>query len=61
MERLTRAEAAVGAGTLAKLKDLNILIVGCQGTGVETAKNLILSNVGSVMVWDPEPAVKATF
>jgi hypothetical protein len=27
------------------------------GTGVETAKNLILSNVGSVMVWDPAPAV----
>ena len=25
------------------------------GAGVETAKNLILSNVGAVMVWDPEP------
>ena len=30
-ERLTRAAAAVGAETLAKLKDLNILVIGCKG------------------------------
>ena len=30
-ERLTRAAAAVGAETLAKLKDLNVLVVGCRG------------------------------
>jgi len=54
-ERLTRAAAAVGAETLAKLKDLNILVIGCKGTGIETAKNLILSNVGSVMVHDNGP------
>lgn len=30
-ERLTRAAAAVGAETIAKLKHLNILIVGCRG------------------------------
>mmetsp|Transcript_30781 Transcript_30781/g.80546 ORF Transcript_30781/g.80546 Transcript_30781/m.80546 type:complete len:1703 (+) Transcript_30781:130-5238(+) len=55
-ERLTRAAAAIGAEAMAKLKDLNILVVGCRGTGVETAKNLILSNVGAVVVHDPHPA-----
>jgi tRNA A37 threonylcarbamoyladenosine dehydratase len=53
-DRVDRQKAAFGAETLAKLKDLNILIVGLRGTGVETAKNLILSNVGAVVVWDPE-------
>ena len=30
-ERLTRAAAAQGAENLAKLKDLNVLIIGCTG------------------------------
>lgn len=55
--RIDRQKAAFGADTLAKLKDINVLIVGLRGTGVETAKNLILSNVGGVTVWDPEPTV----
>ena len=54
--RLSRAAAAFGAETMAKLKDLNILIVGLRGVGVETAKNLILSNVGAVVVRDPAAA-----
>jgi ubiquitin-activating enzyme E1 len=54
-ERIDRQKAAFGAETLAKLKDINVLIVGLRGVGVESAKNLILSNVGSVVVWDPEP------
>ena len=54
-DRLDRQKAAFGAETLSKLKDLNVLIVGCRGVGVEAAKNLILTNVGSVTVWDPEP------
>ena len=29
--------------------------------GVETAKNLILSNVGGVWVWDPEATVRVLF
>ena len=48
---------------MARLKDLNVLIVGCGGVGVETAKNLILSNVGGVLVWDPttcRPADRGT-
>ena len=53
--RIDRQKAAFGAETLAKLKDLNVLVVGQRGVGVEAAKNLILSNVGAVVVWDPEP------
>eukprot|EP00929_Paragymnodinium_shiwhaense_P064671 TRINITY_DN3242_c0_g1_i1.p1 TRINITY_DN3242_c0_g1~~TRINITY_DN3242_c0_g1_i1.p1 ORF type:complete len:1240 (+),score=397.46 TRINITY_DN3242_c0_g1_i1:75-3794(+) len=55
-DRLSRQAAAFGGETTARLKDLNVLIVGCRGVGVETAKNLILCNVGSVRVWDPAPA-----
>lgn len=31
---------------------LNVLIVSCKGVCVEVAKNLILSNVGAMVVWD---------
>jgi ubiquitin-activating enzyme E1 len=55
-DRLSRAQAAFGGETLARMKDLNVLLLGCRGVGVETAKNLILSNVGNVTVWDPVPA-----
>jgi ubiquitin-activating enzyme E1 len=41
-----------GGDTVARLKDLNVLIIGAQGVGVETAKNLILSNVGGVVLND---------
>ncbi|KAL7550696.1 hypothetical protein ACHAWF_013915 [Thalassiosira exigua] len=51
-ERIDRQKAAFGGDTIARLKDLNVLIVGCAGVGVETAKNLILSNVGGVALWD---------
>lgn len=55
-DRLSRQHAAFGGDTVARLKDLNVLIIGCRGVGVEAAKNLILTNVGSVSVWDPTPA-----
>ena len=32
---------------------MNVLIVGCQGLGVETAKNLILAGPKSVTIYDP--------
>ena len=44
------------AHRLAKMKDINVLVIGMRGVGVETAKNLILSNVGSVTVHDPATA-----
>ena len=52
-ERIDRQKAAFGGDTISRLKDLNVLMIGCQGVGVETAKNLILTNVGGVLVWDP--------
>eukprot|EP00913_Durusdinium_trenchii_P008426 g7913.t1 len=54
-DRLSRAQAAFGGETMARMKDINVLILGCRGVGVEAAKNLILSNVGSVTIWDPAP------
>jgi ubiquitin-activating enzyme E1 len=51
-ERIDRQKAAFGGDTVARLKDLNVLIIGVQGVGVETAKNLILSNVGGVVLND---------
>ena len=54
-ERIDRQKAAFGGDTVARIKDLHCCIIGCQGVGVETAKNLILSNVGSVTLYDPTP------
>jgi hypothetical protein len=53
-KRTDRMAAEFGAETMQKLKDLNIFVIGLRGVGVETAKNLILSNVGGIVVWDPE-------
>ena len=52
-ERIDRQKAAFGGDTISRLKDLNVLIMGCQGVGVETAKNVILSNIGGCLVYDP--------
>ena len=56
-ERIDRQKAAYGAESVARIKDLHVLVLGMQGVGVETAKNLILSNVGSVTLWDPLPTL----
>jgi ubiquitin-activating enzyme E1 len=53
-ERIDRQKAAYGGDTVQRLKDLNVLIVGCRGVGIEAAKNLILSNVGGVVLYDDE-------
>ena len=58
-ERIDRQKAAFGGETISRLKDLNVLVIGCQGVGVETSKNLILSNVGGVLVYDPYPCTIA--
>lgn len=39
--------------TMGKLIKMNVLIVGCRGVGVETAKNLILAGPASVTLYDP--------
>lgn len=38
--------------TMGKLIKMNVLIVGCRGVGVETAKNLILAGPASVTIFD---------
>ena len=43
----------LGLDTMTKISNLNILIIGCRGLGAETAKNLILTNVKSVTLYDP--------
>lgn len=58
-ERIDRQKAAFGGDTVARLKDLNVLIIGAKGVGVETAKNLILSNVGGVVLCDTGTCVAA--
>eukprot|EP00546_Thalassionema_frauenfeldii_P018444 CAMPEP_0178900650 /NCGR_PEP_ID=MMETSP0786-20121207/3584_1 /TAXON_ID=186022 /ORGANISM="Thalassionema frauenfeldii, Strain CCMP 1798" /LENGTH=1237 /DNA_ID=CAMNT_0020571663 /DNA_START=42 /DNA_END=3756 /DNA_ORIENTATION=+ len=58
-ERIDRQKASFGEETISRLKDLNVLILGCRGVGVETAKNLILSNVGGVLIVDEDPAKMA--
>lgn len=38
---------------MGKLIKMNVLLVGCRGLGVETAKNLILAGPASVTIFDP--------
>ena len=49
-------EGEYGARMLGALKQMDVLIVGLRGLGVETAKNLILAGPHSVTLYDPQPA-----
>ena len=40
---------------MGKLMKMNVLLIGCRGVGVETAKNLILAGPASVTIFDPTP------
>lgn len=39
--------------TMGKLIKMHVLIIGCRGLGVETAKNLTLAGPASVTIFDP--------
>jgi len=54
-DRMSRTAGALGMKMLKNLRSLNVLICGCRGVGVETAKNLILTGPKSVTIWDREP------
>ena len=41
-----------GIETMSKLQNLKVLIIGMRGTGIEIAKNLILSGVKQVKIYD---------
>ena len=51
----SRQIGTFGIETMGKLIKMNVLIVGCRGLGVETAKNLILAGPASVTIYDPFP------
>lgn len=49
----SRQIGTFGLETMGKLIQMNVLIVGLRGLGVETAKNLILAGPRSVTLFDP--------
>jgi ubiquitin-activating enzyme E1 len=49
----SRQIGTFGMETMGKLIKMNVLLVGCRGLGVETAKNLILAGPASVNIYDP--------
>lgn len=55
MNLYSRQIGAYGVELMGKLVKLKVLIVGCKGVGVETAKNLILAGPNTVTVYDNEP------
>eukprot|EP01091_Cochliopodium_minus_P012481 TRINITY_DN3789_c0_g1_i2.p1 TRINITY_DN3789_c0_g1~~TRINITY_DN3789_c0_g1_i2.p1 ORF type:complete len:722 (+),score=198.33 TRINITY_DN3789_c0_g1_i2:33-2198(+) len=52
LEKLNRVVYVLGLDTIVSLSKLNVFIYGLSGLGVEIAKNVILGNVNSVMVYD---------
>ena len=54
-EDLSRMEGEYGARMIGKLKQMDVLIVGLKGLGVEVAKNLILAGPHSVTLYDQQP------
>ena len=52
----SRNEAALGKETILALQNLKVLVIGCRGSGCETAKNMVLVGPSQVCVWDPAPA-----
>ena len=53
MNLYSRQIGTFGMETMGKLIKMNLLIIGCRGLGVETAKNLILAGPASVTLYDP--------
>mmetsp|Transcript_19304 Transcript_19304/g.32297 ORF Transcript_19304/g.32297 Transcript_19304/m.32297 type:complete len:1139 (-) Transcript_19304:598-4014(-) len=52
MDRYSRQIGAYGVEAMAKLVKMKVLIVGLTGTGIETAKNLVLAGPGGVTIMD---------
>ena len=56
MDLYSRQIGTYGLETMGRLISMRVVIVGLQGVGVETAKNLVLAGPGSVVLCDDEPA-----
>jgi ubiquitin-activating enzyme E1 len=54
MDAQSRTLASLGVGLMKWLRAHSVLILGLQGVGVETAKNIILAGPANVVVWDPQ-------
>jgi len=50
----SRQIGTYGEDTMNRIKDLNILILGLKGIGVEVAKNIILTGPKRVSIYDPD-------
>ena len=55
MDLYSRQIGAYGIETMGRLVNMRVVLVGLQGVGVETAKNLILAGPGSVVLCDDNP------
>eukprot|EP00474_Spongospora_subterranea_P009835 CRZ10293.1 hypothetical protein [Spongospora subterranea] len=56
LDLYSRQIGAYGLELMSRLSQLQILICGVKGIGVETAKNVILAGPKQVVLYDPEPA-----
>lgn len=59
MDKFSRQIGAYGLEAMSKLLNMKVLIVGVQGVGVETAKNLALAGPGAITLHDDAPATIA--
>jgi hypothetical protein len=50
--RFLPALSSLGTDIMRWLSSQNILIIGMQGIGAEAAKNLVLTGVGTLTIWD---------
>ena len=55
MDRFSRQIGAYGLAMMKQLLKMNILVVGLQGVGAESAKNIVLAGPKSVTLYDPTP------
>ena len=55
MDLYSRQIGAYGLETMGRLVNMKVILVGLQGVGVETAKNLVLAGPGSVVLCDDHP------
>ena len=55
MDRFSRQIGAYGLAMMKQLLKMDILIVGLQGVGAESAKNIVLAGPKSVTLYDPNP------
>ena len=53
MDKYSRQIGTFGIETMAKLKQLDVLVIGMRGLGFEITKNVVLAGPRSVTIWDP--------